>query len=366
MENSDNNLLFGSKYVFKLDPTNFTTSLETPWAGDHLAKTIKTRYLSQGSFVGESWEISADSKRPSRIQGADIELHRLVQELGRSFLGRTQHQGVEILFKFLSTSSNLSVQLHPEDNEVSLAPGECGKPECWIVLEAQQDSGIYLGFKEGVTSEVIRQILDSKSDLSLVLNFIPVKTGDYFEILPGLVHALGKNLLIAEPQRILPGMTGKTFRLWDWNRKYDSKGAIDEKNGKPRELHVEQSLQILQLEKQSGNNFVSGAKRLPQVEKISAETDANYYPKNPYFQLILLRNRQNSKLKVTQSCYQCLSVLKGKLTIVDVLGSRTEVFAGESSVLDARTFPAHYYFEDHSEVFITNPADHDLELSSIL
>ena len=47
-----------------------------------------------------------------------------------------------------------------------------------------------------------------------------VKPGDYFEIEPGVTHAIGPGVTLLEPQRIIKGQSGKTYRLWDWGRKY--------------------------------------------------------------------------------------------------------------------------------------------------
>jgi mannose-6-phosphate isomerase len=57
-----------------------------------------------------------------------------------------------------------------------------------------------------------------------------VRTGDTMFLPSGRVHAIGAGLVIFEIQQ----NSDTTYRVFDWNRK-----GLD---GKPRELHVEQSL----------------------------------------------------------------------------------------------------------------------------
>ena len=46
-------------------------------------------------------------------------------------------------------------------------------------------------------------MLEKDEDLRPVLQFVAVKPGDYFEIEPGVPHAIGPGLVLLEPQRIL-------------------------------------------------------------------------------------------------------------------------------------------------------------------
>ena len=55
-----------------------------------------------------------------------------------------------LLLKFLDVRKALSVQVHPSDAHLELIPpGETGKTEAWVVLEADADSRIYAGLKPG-------------------------------------------------------------------------------------------------------------------------------------------------------------------------------------------------------------------------
>lgn len=71
---------------------------------------------------------------------------------------------------------------------------------------------------EGRWSEFIREI--------------PVKKGDFIQIDPGTVHAIKGGLLILETQQ----NSDITYRVYDYDRL---------SNGKPRQLHVEQSIDTI-------------------------------------------------------------------------------------------------------------------------
>jgi mannose-6-phosphate isomerase len=68
-----------------------------------------------------------------------------------------------------------------------------------------------------------------------LLNFIEVEPGDVLEVGPGTPHAVGEGLLLLEPQRLLPGHRGVTWRYWDWNRRFE---------GVVRDLHLEHALSV--------------------------------------------------------------------------------------------------------------------------
>ena len=75
-----------------------------------------------------------------------------------------------LLLKFLDAREMLSVQVHPSDaHKDLLPPGETGKTEAWVVLEAGPKSHIYAGLKPGTTADDLRQALrdgDSRQSAS--------------------------------------------------------------------------------------------------------------------------------------------------------------------------------------------------------
>jgi mannose-6-phosphate isomerase len=140
------------------------------------------------------------------------------------------------LAKFIDTSEELSIQVHPADEYARIHENSKGKTECWIILEAMTGAGIYLGLKPHVTKEILKSALKEKKAINELLNFYPVKKGDFFFVPAGSIHAIGKNITLAEVQQ----NSGITYRVWDWNR-------LDA-NGVSRELHVEKSLDVINFD----------------------------------------------------------------------------------------------------------------------
>ena len=101
----------------------------------------------------------------------------------------------------------------------------------WYVMEADEDAGIYLGFKENVTEEKFKSAIEKKQ-LCELLNFYPVKPGEAYFIPSGTIHAIGKGCLICEIQQ----NSNLTYRVYDYGRR--------DKFGNERELHIEKALAV--------------------------------------------------------------------------------------------------------------------------
>ena len=210
------------------------------WGGRRL-ETMLGKSLGQGDDYAESWELVDHGDDQSVVlngPATGLTLAQLVAEHNDDLFGR--HAGLTqfpLLFKFLDCNRTLSVQVHPNDAQGALLdPPDLGKTEAWVVLAADPSSKIYAGLKPGVTKEDLRHALESGTCDQCLHTFEP-KTGDCLFIEAGTVHALGEGLVIAEIQQA----SDTTFRLFDWNRV----GA----DGKPRELHIEQSLEVTNFDR---------------------------------------------------------------------------------------------------------------------
>lgn len=206
----------------KFPSNQFVPIKKTPWGGTHIA-TIKKRYLSH------------QIKIPNHI-GESLEAH-----------------WENLLLKWIDAIEPLSVQVHPNNSNSYLSLNECGKSEAWFVHTLENPSPVYLGFKEEYSQEDIIKCLKSADPTECLHSFIPQKN-DYISIPMGCVHALGAGILAAEPQIVLPNKEGKTFRLFDWNRRYDTHGHRNE-NGTPRELHIDAGLNAIDWTLPRGTNI---------------------------------------------------------------------------------------------------------------
>ena len=104
----------------------------------------------------------------------------------------------QVLVKYLFTSEKLSVQVHPSDD--TALSGEAGKEECWLVLDAEPDARLAIGFTRAVTPEEIAAAAQDGS-IEALLEWHPARPGDLFYLPAGTVHAIGPGLALVEVQQ---------------------------------------------------------------------------------------------------------------------------------------------------------------------
>jgi mannose-6-phosphate isomerase len=207
------------------------------WGGRRLSNWL-TAPLPEGP-IGEAWILSDRDDHPSQVADGPLK-GRTIAELMHEFpslLMGTQagrFRRFPLLLKFLDAREMLSVQVHPSNAHPELLPpGETGKTEAWVVLEAGPKSRIYAGLKPGATAEVLRQALSYGNVADDLACFAP-KPGDGVFIPAGTVHSLGGNIVVFEVQQ----NSDVTFRLYDWNH-------VDAKTGKLRALQVDKAISCI-------------------------------------------------------------------------------------------------------------------------
>ena len=205
--------------IMKLTPF----SDEKVWGGEQLKRLKK---IQSSSPIGETLEISTLRGQNATFQNQP--LSDLVGELS-------------FILKLIETTDNLSIQVHPDDAYAKVYEESKGKSECWLILNAEEGAGIYLGFKPGVTKSTFEKIVADGSSVNDFLNFYDVKAGDFFYVPAKTIHAIGAGVLLAEVQQ----SCGVTYRVWDWNRV-----GLD---GKPRELHLQKALDVIEFDEFKNN-----------------------------------------------------------------------------------------------------------------
>lgn len=193
------------------------------WGGTAL-KSLKAPMISGKEPLGETWEVSIHPDGVSTVEGGE--------KLDKFF----NPEELSYLIKFIDTSDNLSIQVHPGDEYAARVEQQSGKSECWLILDAKPGAGIYLGLKNGINKEQLEAAIKNGDAVDQLLNFYEVKKGDFFFVPAGSIHALGKDVLLAEIQQ----SSGVTYRVWDWNRM-----GMD---GKPRALHIDKALDVIEFE----------------------------------------------------------------------------------------------------------------------
>ncbi len=174
----------------------------------------------------------------------------------------------DLLVKYLFTSQKLSVQVHPSAAQAH--PGEDGKEECWLVLDAEPDARLAIGFDEPVAPDTIEAAALDGS-IEQLLTWYTAQPGDVFMLPPGTVHAIGPGLSLVEVQQ----SSDTTFRLYDY--------------GRARELHLGRGLAVARGEPypaelrgtvaERGVTLIEGEHfRLDRVEGAPDAALANHYP----------------------------------------------------------------------------------------
>jgi mannose-6-phosphate isomerase len=205
------------------------------WGGRRLADLLTVPLPGDGPF-GEAWVLSDRQDHQSCVANGALEgrtIGQLLDESPDQLLGKLagRFRRFPLLLKFLDAREMLSVQVHPSDAHRDLIPpGETGKTEAWVVLEAGQESRIYAGLKSGTNSADLRRALRDGTVVDDLVCFTP-KPGDAVLLPAGTVHSLGGDIVVFEVQE----NSDVTFRLYDWNH-------LDAKTKRPRALQVDQAL----------------------------------------------------------------------------------------------------------------------------
>lgn len=206
---------------------------ERVWGGRELDR-LYAKPLPGGGPIGESWEISDRPGDASVITNGPLagkNLRWLMENHAVEILGDAKPAAegrFPLLCKILDAREKLSLQVHPPASKARELRGE-PKTEMWFITDAAPEASLYVGLKRGVTQTEFTQKI-SDGTVADCFHRIPVKAGDVMFLPSGRVHAIGAGLVIFEIQQ----NSDTTYRVFDWNRV-----GLD---GRPRELHVGQSL----------------------------------------------------------------------------------------------------------------------------
>src|SRR3954471_9486416 len=149
------------------------------WGGRRLPAFLN-RPAPQDDAIGEAWVLSDVDGSPSRVANGPLEgstLRSLLASDPERLVGRAAApQGkFPLLLKFIDARQELSVQVHPNDEQAAAKyPGGNGKTEAWVVLDANPaTSRIYAGFRPGVTAGDFRAALAARTTPHTLHSFTP-------------------------------------------------------------------------------------------------------------------------------------------------------------------------------------------------
>ncbi len=224
-----------------MEPLKFKPLLKSKiWGGD---KIIPFKHLSVSQErVGESWEVSGVTGDESIVDGGEYDGMTLNGVLARekgALLGNENYKryGDEfpLLVKFIDARDQLSIQVHPSDEQARKQGFERGKNEMWYIMESDPDAKLRCGLRKKLTPETYRRMVDDGSIVDAIAEY-RVKEGDCFFIPAGRIHSIEKGCFLAEIQQA----SDVTYRIYDFKRK--------DKDGNYRELHVKEAAECFDWE----------------------------------------------------------------------------------------------------------------------
>ncbi|MCM1308628.1 MAG: class I mannose-6-phosphate isomerase [Butyrivibrio sp.] len=201
------------------------------WGGSRLHDEFG--YDIEGSDIGECWGIAAHPNGDSTVAGGSFDgmkLSRLYED-HRELFGGIEGDKFPLLIKIIDAHDNLSIQVHPDDGYAGEHEnGSLGKTECWYIIDCPDDARLVVGHNAASRAELESMIYEGRWDS--FIRELPIAKGDFIQIDPGTVHAITTGCLILETQQ----NSDITYRVYDYDRLT---------NGKPRELHVKQSIDVI-------------------------------------------------------------------------------------------------------------------------
>lgn len=227
----------------------------------------------------ERWIVSTMENGPSLAHISDTETKQLKDVIGGAF---------RMLIKVIQADDTLSVQVHPDDDYAQRVENTSGKTECWYVLDAREGARLVSGINGEYSRSDIEKSVHEKR-LDQLLSYETVKAGDFIFIPAGTVHAIGGGLRLLEVQQ----PSDVTYRLYDW--------------GRPREIHVQKSLDTLRCVSAEPVHSFSG--------RFSC----------PYFNLEKVQIEQSGTISFppdtdSEEQWNCLFILDGEAEITDGSG----------------------------------------------
>ena len=215
---------------------------ENIWGGSRLG--IYYGYPIPSSRTGECWGISAHPNGDTVVREgifAGKKLSELWQQ-HRDLFGNLTMDQFPLLVKIIDAKEDLSIQVHPDDAYAAVHEnGSLGKTECWYILDCPPDAQLVAGHHARTKEELEEMVREGRFEE--LIRKIPIQKGDFIQIDPGTVHAITAGCLILETQQ----SSDVTYRVYDYNRLTD---------GKPRQLHIAQSMDVITVPAKSVDDSV--------------------------------------------------------------------------------------------------------------
>lgn len=278
------------------------------WGGTKLFEKFGIGCKNSCEPIGEAWVLSAYNDcmmsfvKNGRNNGSS--LNEILPD----------QNPFPILIKLIDAKDDLSVQVHPDDEfAVKYEQGSSGKSELWYIIEAEPESEIVYGFANNVDLEKFGSALKRRENIDSMLNKVRVSPGDCFYIPAGLVHAIGKGILLAEVQQ----NSDLTYRLYDYNRK--------DINGNFRDLHIDKALSV--LKKFTDEEILIKQYENGRIDDKNCLACTSYFTVNRYD-----KELTNKRMHVEGTAFDVIMLIDGEMRII-VADNEYKLLPGECVLL---------------------------------
>ncbi|MFC1467520.1 type I phosphomannose isomerase catalytic subunit [Verrucomicrobiota bacterium] len=297
----------------KLYPLKFEPVYKDyPWGNTILPQRFG-RSAPEGIYA-ESWEVSTHPDGESVIANgawAGKTLSQVLKENGAEILGSSvEGNDFPLLIKLIDAAKPLSVQVHPNNDNAAEVQGE-PKSEMWYFLN-DEPAKIYCGLKPGTTRADFLSAM-AEEHFDDVLRVVPAVKGCAAYVPGGRVHSIDAGCLILEIQQ----RSNTTYRVYDWDRLGH--------DGKPRELHVEKALHVIDFEDYTD----------PICRPVAVSDEIRHICTSPFFVLDELTVKGEMPLKAGGKTFHVLFSAEGPFEIGYGDGEKEFVACGTSVLIPA-------------------------------
>ncbi|MBR3305892.1 MAG: hypothetical protein IKI75_01395 [Lachnospiraceae bacterium] len=273
----------------KLEPA----LMERIWGGTKLKDVWGYEEAGSGKY-GECWAVACNEQADNRVASgyyAGKRISELVKEGVISWKG----ENFPLLVKIIDAGADLSIQVHPDDVYAREHGESNGKRECWYILDCPEGAELIIGNKAADKDELKKLVEEKRWDE--LLNRVPVKKGDFIQIDPGTLHSITGGITLLEVQQ----NCDITYRVYDFDRL---------QNGKPRELHVKESLEVINTPDRKGPEDVLHEEGRLNEAELLAET--------PDYKVWTIRVQGTAEPECPPEAFLVASVIEGSGSLEDM------------------------------------------------
>ena len=273
---------------------------ETIWGGNRLAKYCQ----STSQNIGHLYSLISNGNFESEILNGTYkgQLFKTYFDKNKARLNLNQYDRFPFLVALVDASDDLSLQVHPNDKVAKeLENVDFGKNESFYFLEAPKSGKIFMGCKAENLQDLQEKI--ALGQIEAILNYLPIKIGDYVYIEAGTIHALSAGSLVYEIEENCEA----TYRIYDFDR-------VD-KNGKKREIHLDSALKSICLNKKSTPKRYSGEIKERFYSTQLFENQSNYTNLSQTIECLTFLSQETLLNKTTQT--EKFALKKGSTIVLE-------------------------------------------------